>query len=62
LVLGSGYSTIKKLILISISIIKIKTEIEPNLIPNNPLVVVPKPMGYKSITHDYRLLFKSKKL
>jgi hypothetical protein len=62
LVLGFGYSTIKNLILVSISTIKIKTEIEPNLILNNPSMVIPKPMGYKPITHDYRLLFKGKKL
>jgi hypothetical protein len=60
--LGFGYSTIKTLILVSISIIKIKNEIEPNFIPNNPSVVIPKPVGYKSITHGYRLLFKNKKL
>jgi hypothetical protein len=32
----SSYSTIKKLILVSISVIKIKTRTKPNLIPNNP--------------------------
>jgi hypothetical protein len=62
LVLGFGYSTIKKLILVLISIKKIKTRTKPNLVLDNPLVIIPKLVGYESITHDYRFHFRSKKL
>jgi hypothetical protein len=62
LVLGFGYSTIKKLSLVLISIIKIKIGTEPNLVLNNPLVVIPKLLGYEWIIHDYRLHFRNKKL
>ncbi len=62
MVLGFGYSTIKKLILVLISIKKIKTRTKPNLVLDNPLVIIPKLVGYESITHDYRFHFRSKKL
>lgn len=58
MVLGFSYSIIKKLIVVLILVIKIKIGTKPNLIQDNPSMVIPKPVGYESIAHDYKFIFR----